>query len=142
MRSTLIIIVILAGCGDVSTAAAPSRPSGPMENPEPAPSEPKPAEPEALETPCDEAIAIGERFYFYAEREAPEWDFDAFNCYESGKPFEAPTCIPATQYAIEDGVVRILCGEWQSGDEGSYQADFVRIEPLGMDDTGTSAGER
>ena len=43
-----------------------------MENREPEPSEPTPTEPEAFETACDEAIAIGERFYFYAEAEAPE----------------------------------------------------------------------
>lgn len=133
MRNTLIIIVLVAGCGDVSTSAAPGSPTGPAEPSEPEPGEPEPSEPEAFETACSEVVAIEDRLYFYAQTEAPDWEFDAFNCYESGKPFEAPTCTPATQYAIEDGVVNVLCGEWQSGNPGSYQADFVRFEERATD---------
>ncbi len=135
MRYVVIIILILAGCGDVPTrTAAPSGPMGPADPAEPdptgqEPTMPEPHEPNAFEAPCDEAIEHEGTLYFYAQAAAPSRDFAVSNCFESGKPFEAPTCEPAMQFAIEDGVVSVLCGEWLAGAEtASFLADFVRFE--------------
>jgi hypothetical protein len=80
------------------------------------------------ELPCDQALGNGGSLYFYAQAEAPDWEFDALICNESGKPFEPPTCRVAEHYAAEDGVLSVLCGEWPAGaDRFDYLADFARI---------------
>lgn len=133
MPKTFIILVLLGGCGDVSTAAAPSGPLAPAQPNEPDPTEPdaEPKEPAALvlELSCNEAHTTPDRVYFYAEAQSPEWELEVFNCNDPEKPFESPACNPASEYVIEGGVIRVLCGEWEVGAETvDYLADFVRIE--------------
>ena len=121
MRNSLIIIALLLGCGDSSPPAAPGR------NPD-LPSEPIDTGPNVLELACDELTSTESGIFFYAESEAPSWEFDAFYCTAGETPFAPATCT-TTNYVIEDGFVRVLCSQWQpEAQVGDYLADFVRIE--------------
>ena len=120
-KKLVIIIVLLAGCGDASPPFAP----GTITEPEPEP-EPEPA---VFELPCNRMLTQSGHLYVYAEAEAPPWDMHVFTCANPATPFGPAICEPATDYIIDEGVVRVLCGEWTAGAE---TADFVRIEEVRM----------
>ena len=126
MLWTLSIIILMAGCGDLSAPAAPGSPI--------VPSDPqKPAEPQVSESLCNEAAITEGRVYFYAELEAPEGDFEAFVCAEAENPVSPPVCTEATELSVEGDTLRVLCGEWEvGGAPADYLPDFVRIEQKGQ----------
>ena len=116
MLWTLSIIILMVGCGDVSVPAAPGNLSAP-------------ADPEAFELECGEAEDTAEGVFFYAEAQAPEWEFTASTCTETLDPTAPPSCTSTSNYQVEAGVVRVLCGVWGT-EERAPLPDFVRIEPL------------
>jgi hypothetical protein len=78
---------------------------------------------------CSETRVEDKHVYFYAQAEAPEGAFQAFRCSETDSPTAPPLCDATLEYVIEEGVLRISCGEWD-GEAGALGpvADFVRIE--------------
>jgi len=120
MRKMLVIIIILAGCGDVSTPAAPAGPGSPIES--------GPLTPVELDLPCD-GLAQTEQgsIYWYAEVDAPLEVDRVELCERDNIDFLDPHCTETLDYAVnEDGVLRVLCGTW-TGTPANV-ADFVHVE--------------
>ena len=111
MLTTLVtIIVLLAGCGDAS-----------------APVVDIPIDPTVVEAPCDlVAQAEGGTTYFYAEAPTASTVPRVYTCAEQDIAVLPAVCERTSEYSVEDGVVRVLCGT--ANGEGVTKADFVRIE--------------
>jgi len=98
MFTTLaIIIILLAGCGEASEAR------------------------------CD-LVAQTEQgtIYFYAEASAASTDPRVSTCTEQDIAVLPAVCEGTSEYSVEDGVARVLCGTFTRA--GLTKADFVRVE--------------
>jgi hypothetical protein len=111
MLSTLvIIIVLLAGCGDGSTPVVNVR-----------------TDPTVVEAPCD-WVAQTEHgtIYFYAEAPTASTVPQVSTCTEQDIAVLPAVCEGTSEYSLENGVARVLCGTFTRA--GLTKTDFVRVE--------------
>jgi hypothetical protein len=116
MFTTLVIIImLLAGCGDASTPVVKVA------------TDPVPIDPTVVEAPCD-LVAQTEQgtIYFYAEAPTASTVPQVSTCTEQDIAVLPAVCEGTSEYSLENGVARVLCGTFTRA--GLTKTDFVRVE--------------